>query len=130
MKTTRLITCDNLTEAYLIKGRLNNEGINCFLTNQNFTNLMPVYNNMLGAGVQIIVSENDLLKARQIINDKLEPDNTELICPHCGSNKIGLGIGKHKGLKIFNMLIAVFALIPLGNLKPKYYCKKCKKELK
>lgn len=85
---------------------------------------------MLGAGVQIFVSENDLIKARQTINDKIEPDNTELICPHCGSNEIGLGIGKHKGLKIFNMLIAVFALIPIGNLKPKYYCNKCKNEIK
>ena len=26
--------------------------------------------------------------------------------------------------------IAVFALIPIGNLKPKYYCNKCKNEIK
>ena len=130
MKTIRLITCDSITEAHFIKGRLNNEGIECFLTNQNFTNLMPLYNNMLGAGIQVFVRESDLDKARHFINDKLEPNNVELTCPYCDSNQIGLGIGKHKGLKIFNMLIAISMAIPIGNLKPKYYCKNCKEEIK
>lgn len=130
MKTTTLLTCDNLAEAHMIKGRLNNVGIECFLTNQNFTNLMPLYNNMMGSGVQIMIFENDLIIARQLLKDKLEPDNTEILCPYCGSDSIGLGMGKYKGLKIFNMLIAILMFIPLGNLKPKYYCKDCKKEIK
>lgn len=74
MKTTKLITCDNLTEAHLIKGRLNNEGIECFLTNQNFTSLMPISDKRF-TGIQVIVSESDLDKAKQIIEDKLNPDN-------------------------------------------------------
>jgi len=92
MQTTRLITCDSLAEAHLIKGKLNNEGIECFLTNENITNLMPHYNNMLGSGVQIIVNEVDLIAARKIIKDKLAPDNDIIVCPYCGSTDIGLGI--------------------------------------
>lgn len=130
MSTTRLITCENLTEAYLIKGKLNNEGIDCFLTNENFTNLMPIYNNMLGAGIQIFVDDNDLDKARALINDKLEPDNGDLDCPYCGSKEIELGIGENKRLKIFNILLSLLAFIPLGNMKPKYFCKNCRKEIK
>jgi len=130
MKTARLITCESLTEAYLIKGRLANEGIECFLTNQNFTNLMPLYNNMLGSGIQIIVNEIDFNKAREIIKDKIEPNNEELYCPNCGSNDIGLGLGKRKGLKIFNIMIALLSVFPMGNLKPKFYCKKCREEVK
>jgi len=45
------MTIDSLAEAHMIKGRLLNEGIDCFLTNENITNLMPHYNNMLGSGV-------------------------------------------------------------------------------
>lgn len=84
---------------------------------------------MLGSGIQVIVNKNDYYKAREIIKEKLDPNNTELICPYCGSNNIGLGLGKRKGLKIFNMIIAVLSTFPLGNLKPKFYCKKCKEEI-
>ena len=135
-KTIKLITCDNVTDAYFIKGRLNNEEIECILTNENITNLLPLYNTMLNSGIQIYVSEEDLLRAQEIIKDKLEPDNTEIICPHCGSNKISLGIGKHKWMKFFNIFIILFGtllmgmLTPMGNLKPKYYCKECKEEIK
>ena len=75
---------------------------------------------MLGAGIQIIIHETDIEKASELIEDT---------CPNCGSDQIGLGIGKHKGMKIFNMLIAILLIIPIGNLKPKYYCRSCKEEI-
>ena len=130
LKTITLITCNDLFDAYIIMGKLKNEGIHCFLTNENFTGLVPMFNNTLGSGVQIIIQENDLGKARNIIKDKLEPDNKNLSCPHCGSKEIGLGLGKSKGIKIINILIALLMTLPFGNLKPKYYCKKCNKEIK
>lgn len=130
MKTVRLLTCDSLSEAYLIKGRLNNEGIDCFLTNENFTNLMPLYNNMLGSGIQVIVNENDLEKSRALIKEILIPVNDEIICPHCGSKNIGLGFGHRKRLKILSILIAIFTVKPIGNLKQEYFCKDCKSDIK
>ena len=129
MKTVRLFTCENITEAYLIKGRLLNEGIDCFLTNQNFTNLVPLYNNMMGSGIQIIIFEDDYSKAREIIADKIDPDNTELICLNCGSSNIKLGLGKRKRFKIINVIIALISFLPIGNLTPKYFCKDCKTEI-
>ncbi len=130
MKTVRLMTIDNLAEAYIIKGRLLNEGIDCFLTNENFTTLMPLYNNMLGSGIQIFVNADDIAKARSLLKDKIEPNNTKIVCPNCGSKNIGLGLGKGKVFKIFNIIIALLALFPIGNLKPRYYCKDCKTEIK
>lgn len=130
MKTARLITCENLVEAYLIKGKLANEGIECFLTNQYFTNLMPLYNNMLGSGIRIFVLDYDLEKAKELVSDKINPKNEEMKCPHCGSTDIKLGIGKNKGIKIINMILAVLSALPLGNLKPMFYCKSCGEEIK
>lgn len=127
MKTITLITADTSTEAHLIKGRLNNEGIECILTNENFTNLMPHYNNVMGAGIQVLIKEEDQERARDIIKDKIEPE-TIRECPYCHSKHIILGIGKFKGMRFLNMLIAILFLIPLGNLKPKFYCKDCKQE--
>ncbi len=129
MEYCRIITCDSLTEAYLIKGRLNNNGVECFLTNENITNLMPMFNNMLGSGIQIFVNEKDLEIAKEIIIDKLNPEESVIKCPFCGSENISLGIGEKKGLKIISMFLAILSAIPLGNFKPKYYCKDCRKEI-
>ena len=69
MKTICVTTCDNVIEAYAIKDKLYNEGIECMLTNENFTSLMPFMNNMLGSGIQILVFESDYEKALQIIQE-------------------------------------------------------------
>ena len=125
----RLITCHNVAEAYLSKGKLKNEGVECFLTNQHFTNLMPIYNNMMGSGIQIMVSAQDYDRAREIVKERIEPDNSAMECPHCGSGDIGLGLGEAKGLKIANIFIAIFMAIPIGNLRPKFWCKQCKRDI-
>ena len=129
-KTSHLITCDNITDAYFIKNKLNNEGIDCFLTNQNFTSLLPNYYNLFGAGVQVVVMESDYLRSRELVKDKLEPENVEKVCPYCGSTDISIGFGKHKILKIFNVLLAILIAIPIGNIRVRYYCKTCKEEIK
>lgn len=130
MKTINLITCNDLYEAHIIKARLNNERIPCFLTNQNFTNLMPHYSNLLGSGIQIMVRDSDYKIARELIIDKIKPENEGIICPYCGSEDIGLGVGRNPLFKLINILIAILAMIPIGHLKPKYYCKICYKEIK
>jgi len=70
-KTIRLITCDNITEAYFIKDRLTNEGIECFLTNENFTSLLPNYYNLFESGVQVFVFEEEYEKSRELLKDKI-----------------------------------------------------------
>ncbi|MDP4240547.1 MAG: DUF2007 domain-containing protein [Bacteroidota bacterium] len=129
-KTIRLITCDNLPEAYSIKNRLDNEGIDCFLTNEHFTTLMPNYYNLFGSGVQVFVIEEDYEKSRELIKEKLEPEPAEIVCPYCGSTDVSLGLGKHKILKVFNILLAILIFIPIGNVRVRQYCKKCKNEIK
>lgn len=129
-KTIRLITCDTITEAYFIKDRLTNEGIECFLTNENFTNLMPNYYNLFGSGIQVFVIEDDYEKSRELLKDKIEPEQVEKVCPYCGSTDISLGLGKHRILKVFNMLLAFIIAIPIGNVRVKYYCKTCREEIK
>jgi hypothetical protein len=129
-KTIRLITSDNITEAYFIKDRLTNEGIDCFLTNENFTTLMPNYYNLFGSGIQVFVIEEDYEKSRELLKDKIEPEQVETVCPFCGSTEISFGFGKHRILKIFNVLLAFMMCIPIGNVRVRQYCKSCKEELK
>ncbi len=114
----------------MIKGKLANEGVECLLTNQNTTNLMPHLNHMMGAGIQVLVFEDDYEKAVEILDDELNPKNENLICPQCGSSEISLGFGKNKGIKIVNIILAVISAFPMGNITPKFFCKSCGTEIK
>ncbi len=126
MSTTILTTCNNVIEANLIKGMLENNGIKCFLTNENFSSFMPHYYGMMGAGVQIIIEEKDLLQANELLLS--ERKENDLVCPSCGSSNVRFGFGSNWIKKILAVLISLFMWIPFGNIKGIYYCKECKTE--
>jgi hypothetical protein len=129
MKTKTLLTCDNPQEAHLLQGRLENEGIECFLTNENISTILPYLNQMLSGGVQIMVSEEDYEKARQIVSDKIDPKNEELVCSECGSKDIKLGVISNKVIIFFSLIVALLMAMPFGNIKPHFYCRKCKHQV-
>ncbi|MGE0078985.1 MAG: DUF2007 domain-containing protein [Bacteroidales bacterium] len=126
MKTIRLTTCSNAIEANMIKNLLENEGINCFLTNENFSTLMPGHTGMLGSGVQIIIDEDDLEKATKALESLQQ--NEEIICPHCNSKNIRFGLGKNKLKKIFVVILSLLSSTPFNNINNTYYCNNCKKD--
>jgi len=129
MKTKQLIACNSTAEAHIIQGRLDLEGVESFLTNENFADLvMPSYNTMNVSGVQIIVKDTDLLKAQEVIKDLLEPSSEITNCPYCGSSNIELGMGNKTSAKILNFFSYIIAAVFSGNMKPKYYCNSCKRD--
>jgi hypothetical protein len=130
MNIVRLISCDTAVEAYLIKGKLNNEGIECFITNENIATLKPSYNDLLGFGVEIMINEEDLAKACELLKDKFESEKPLSICPFCGSDRIIIGYRKNKIAMYFFIILAMLLARPLGNINAKYYCKQCKKEIR
>jgi hypothetical protein len=69
MKTKRLMICQSLSEAHIIKGRLNSEGIECFLANENSNSILPVFNSMCGLGIQVIVRDIDYEKAFKLLQE-------------------------------------------------------------
>lgn len=125
MKSVRLLTCENSVEANLIKGRLENEGINCFLTNENFSNLMPHFNRILGAGVQVMIDETDLEKAIELLELRGEK---ALICPNCNSKNVTISLGKNKIKKIFTIIFSLLLFIPFNNINSINHCVDCKNE--
>jgi hypothetical protein len=125
MSIIRLTTCDTAVEANLIKGRLKNEDIETFITNENFSNLMPHYNRILNSGIQIMISDIDYDRASEILelNIKQEP-----ICPNCQSVNIKFSLGKNKIRKIIVIIISLFIATPFNNLKSVNKCQDCQTE--
>jgi len=126
MSIIRLTICDSVIEANFLKNNLENEGIECFLTNEISSTLVPVYNGMMNAGIQVMINEEDLEKASKLIEhpDVIKP----LVCPNCNSSNIKFGFGKRKGWKVLGVILSLLVAIPFGNIKRYYYCKDCKAE--
>lgn len=119
------------SEAYLFKGKLESEGIEVFLQNENTINTDPLLSNAVG-GVKLFVKSEDVMKAKQVlasISDYSVDDNGEpLSCPNCGMQKIEM-FTTIKDKKTFLGFIPVFLF---GGLpwfaKHKYKCENCKFE--
>lgn len=116
------------SEAYLFKGKLESEGIEVFLQNENTINTEPAWSNALG-GVKIFVNSEDVLKARQILDAIPEyslDDKGELLsCPNCGSQKINMTT-TIKDIKSF--LAFIYGLLTLSMplfSKQKHKCESC-----
>lgn len=67
MEPVVLITCQDSIEANIFKGVLENAGIECYLSGENFSAVMPTNIGQLGGGVQVLVDEKDFDKAHALI---------------------------------------------------------------
>lgn len=129
MRFTNLCTVDNSYEANFIREDLNEQGIQCIVTNENFTALMPHMNGILGSGIQILVAQDDLEIAKQIIEKRAKEEVAVVTCPHCNSKNIKYGLGtKHRLKRIMGMVIALVIATPARHIKLTYYCNDCKTE--
>lgn len=116
------------SEAYLFKGKLESEGIEVFLQNENTINTDPLLSNALG-GVKLFVNSEDVQQSRQILDAIPEyslDDKGELLsCPNCGSQKIFMTT-TIKDTKSF--LAFIYGLLTLSMplfSKQKYKCENC-----
>jgi len=74
--------------AHLARHRLDAEGIESWLVDENMASVYPLYNQVIG-GVKIAVAENDAAVASDILKG-MEPgaDAEPIACPACGSTRV------------------------------------------
>lgn len=125
MSIIRLATCYNVIEASFIKHTLENEGIDCFLTNELSSTLIPFSNGVMNAGIHVMIEETDLERASSITNKEIQET---VVCPNCHSTNIKFGYAQRKELKMFGVILSLLVMIPFSNIKRNYYCKNCKTE--
>ncbi|MBM2817155.1 MAG: hypothetical protein HW421_3917 [Ignavibacteria bacterium] len=135
MELITIKTFENSFEANLLKSRLEDEGIECFLFDENTVSIMPFYNVAVG-GIKLKINEADIDKARDIfedINHTLLTDerNNAIRCPKCDSNDIILGFKSIKSITgiILFVYSLLFLLFPIY-YKKLYKCKNCGEEFR
>ncbi len=116
-----LLSFSSAIEANMIMAKLKSAGVECFLTNQNFTSYAPHLAHAAG-GIRLMVSERDYDTACSILQ---EAADKALACPDCGSHNIRFHYGKGRLRNFFSLLLSLFMAQPMGSLRRKYFCRDC-----
>ncbi len=129
-------------EAYVIKTRLESEGIEVFLKDENTVQAYNFLSNALG-GVKLQVRESDVKEAMKILNEtadeyisgeedfedeeqeQIQPINKNRIsCPHCNSENVSETVRPN-----WVFAISIFLLgFPLIFIRKRYHCFNCGNE--
>lgn len=61
---------DNYIDAHIVKGRLEDQGIHCWLKDENLSALIvdPILTNAVSGGIKLVVPKDELEKAIEILN--------------------------------------------------------------
>lgn len=133
MSLETLKTFDNPIEAHILRTRLENDGIPCYLFDEHSVTINPLYNVTLG-GIKLKVNSSDFDEASQILESikSTAPTNDKgeaLKCPKCGSDNFYSGFKSMKGASgilsaVVSLLLYVFPIY----FKNVHRCKECNTE--
>ncbi len=76
MKTKKLTSCTTAFEANVLKGALENEGIDCIIHNETSSQVMGAYGQVTA---DLFVAEEDYERAREIVEAAQPKDNSRPI---------------------------------------------------
>lgn len=117
------------SEAIIFQGKLESQGIEVFLRDNNIVDSNPLYSNAVG-GVKLFVKTEDVERANEILGDvslfAVDDDNQPLKCPNCGADQIEMETSIN-GIKSFFQVVILGALAQFFS-KYKYKCQNCKFE--
>jgi len=119
------------SEAQIIKGRLEADGIQVFLSDHITIDTDPLVSNAIG-GVKLKVLSKDAMRAQHILDSihkySVDDEGNTINCPKCNSEKIEL-FSTIKDIKSFFGFIfgVLFGTLPIS-AKHKYKCEACNTE--
>jgi DNA-directed RNA polymerase subunit RPC12/RpoP len=107
MNFVLLQSYDNYISAHIAMGRLEEDGVNCWLKDENTATINPILSNAIG-GIKLMVESTQAERAATILKD-LELQYKETItCPRCGSHNIEFVSTPRKPS---NWIMAVFGFL-------------------
>ena len=117
------------SEAIIYQGKLESQGIDVFLRDNNIVDSNPLYSNAVG-GVKLFVKTEDFDKANEILGEvslySVDNESQPLKCPECGAEQVELETSI-EGVKSF-FRVAILGAFAQFFSKYKYKCQNCKFE--
>lgn len=131
----------NPIEANIIKARLMDSGVQCFLSDENVITINPLYTQALG-GVKLHLFEKDVNTAKSILQDEhvefalneavadlkdseSKGAHSDIPCPNCGSFNVGYVQATKKRFSIITMIISILLVVYPFVAKKTNHCFDC-----
>lgn len=119
------------SEAQIMKGLLESENIQVFLSDNLTIDTDPLVSNAIG-GVKLKVFAKDAMKAQHILESikkhSIDDDGNAINCPNCKSNQIALFSTIKDTKSLLSFLFGfLFGTLPFYS-KNKYRCENCDTE--
>jgi DNA-directed RNA polymerase subunit RPC12/RpoP len=128
-KFTRVGSYQYSSEAIIVKGKLEAEGIEVFMADNFTIDTDPLVSNAIG-GVKLFVRTEQADEAFKILNDisrySVDENGNNITCPNCNSQTAELitTVTDKKSLLAFLFGFGLFGTLPLYT-KYKYRCSNC-----
>lgn len=124
--------------AHIIRTKLEDNGIPCFIADENTITVNPILNNAIG-GIKLKIFEHDLERCQEILardGDMHEQDHFEIdeethtpaICPYCGSTNIRYGSATEKKANWLVMVVSLLFLIFPFYARKSWHCFNCQRD--
>jgi Zn finger protein HypA/HybF involved in hydrogenase expression len=127
MKFILVQTYNNYIDANIVMGRLEEEGINCWLQDENTVTITPMFTNAIG-GIKLMVAEPHLQRATELLRQFSKAQKEQTPCPKCGSTNVEFVSTPRKASNwigaIFGFLFGDYALA----VDKVYHCFNCGNE--
>lgn len=77
----------NYIDAHIARGQLEEEGISCWLKDEQLVSTTPIWTQAVG-GIKLMVAEEDVAKTKELLQLLDVERHQNMICPSCGSNNV------------------------------------------
>ena len=93
----------NYIDAHILMGRLEEEGINCWLKDENTVITNPIWTGAVG-GIKLMVAETQYERAAALFEQYVKERKDALACPRCNSHDIELVSSPRKAANWFSAI--------------------------
>ena len=114
----------NYIDANIILGRMQEDGIDCWLKDENIVTIDPILTNAVG-GIKLMVAENERMKALQWLWEINKEKKAMLSCPKCNSHNLEYVTTPRKAGNWFSVLFFGLFASYAPPIEQVYHCFDC-----
>lgn len=107
MEFIPVFTYNDYVSAHIAMGRLEEDGIDCWLKDENTVTMNAAWTQAVG-GIKLMVAEDQVAKAVDILKEIDRQHKATIACPKCGSHNIELVSTPRKAS---NWIMAIFGFL-------------------
>lgn len=124
MNLVSIRSFDSYIDANIFLGKLQEEGIVCFLRDEYTVTLDPILSNAIG-GIKLTVPENQAERAKELLAQFDAEKKALLKCPKCGSDNVEYISNPTKSGNWLSAIVSFLFGSYAVSIKKNYHCFKC-----